>query len=505
MTDLRFLGFSFAAADLLLELDSRGQIVFATGSFLDGSGQDATALEGRRIDALLCPQSKDRVLQALSRLREGRRTAAIDILFQSGATRRRAVFRAFLTPGLAPHVSCSILYSGGVEPALDDARELAQLTEVLAASLAAGEPGVLALIEVSGLGEAIRTMPPRQGSELAGNVDAAVKAAGAAAQLSPDRFAVLQPASGLEALLNQLRSLVGDVLDVRGAELEVPQGQPVATLRLLRTVLDQFLSDGLVEDPKALERRFKAGFAKTVRDVARLQTALSASGFSLHFQPVVDLQSFQTHHFEALARFKDGDSCAATIRLAEEMDLIGPFDLEVHRKALALVGAHDVQIAINLSARTLADEALISQLIAESASRPNLRRQLILEVTETAALSDLPAAERRIQGLRAAGYAVYLDDFGVGAASFDYLRAFTLDGVKLDGRFVHNVESDTRLRDMVRHLCAMATSLQMEVVAEMVENSATAGLLRQLGVQYGQGWHFGRPTARLAGVRRLAG
>lgn len=507
MTDLRFLGFSFAGADLLIELDPRGRIAFAAGASPDDSGAGATLLENRQVTDVLCPQSADTLLRAMRKLRAGSRTPPIDVLLvNSNGTRRRAVLRAFLAPGLAPHVSCSLLFAGGVETLAGDTEELARLTQTLADHLAAGEPGVLSLVEVNGLGDAIRAMRKSDGASLAAGVSAAVRAEAAspeaAAQLSSDRFALLQAAGGAETLVRKLQDLVGSSLDVRATELELDHDQPIATLRLLRVVLDQFLAGGLGTDPQDLGRRFRNELAGTIRDVARLRTSLSATGFNLHFQPVVDLDEFTTHHFEALARFRGGDSCAATIRLAEEMDLIGPFDLEVHRKALALVDTHGCELAINLSARTLDDDRLLSELLSASAPRPDLRRNLILEVTETAALNDLAAAERRIQSLRTAGYSVYLDDFGAGAASFDYLRALTLDGIKLDGRFVLNVGSEKRLRDMVRHLCALADTLDIQVVAEMIETSAAALLLRQLGVRYGQGWHFGRPQARLSGPHR---
>ena len=117
------------------------------------------------------------------------------------------------------------------------------------------------------------------------------------------------------------------------------------------------------------------------------------------------------------------------------------------------------------------------------------------EITETSALDDLDAADRRVQALRAAGIKVCLDDFGVGAASLDYLRKLQIDIIKIDGAFVRDIESDPKVRALAGHLVDLCRELKIDTVAEMVETEAQAEAVKALGVDYGQGWLFGRPAA----------
>ena len=119
----------------------------------------------------------------------------------------------------------------------------------------------------------------------------------------------------------------------------------------------------------------------------------------------------------------------------------------------------------------------------------------MVEVTETAALADVDAADRRLAALRAAGVHVCLDDFGVGAASLDHLRRLGVDLVKIDGSFVRNI-ADPRARTLAAAIVDLCRELKVPTVAEMVETEAQDAALGALGVDFGQGWLYGRPGPR---------
>ena len=119
----------------------------------------------------------------------------------------------------------------------------------------------------------------------------------------------------------------------------------------------------------------------------------------------------------------------------------------------------------------------------------------MVEVTETAALADLAAADRRLGALRNAGIKVCIDDFGAGSASFDYLRGLSVDAVKIDGALVRDIDIDARTRTLVAHLVELCGSLDLETIAEMIETDQVADALHDLGVTHGQGWLFGRAEA----------
>lgn len=220
--------------------------------------------------------------------------------------------------------------------------------------------------------------------------------------------------------------------------------------------------------------------------------------FDLHYQPIVDLKTGAVHHFEALSRFKGTDSPANAIRMAEEMALINGFDIAVAEKALNRLrqrGAGLLKFAINVSGASLADDAYVQALLRMTSSTLEERKRLIVEVTESAALSDVEAANRRLGALRSAGIKICIDDFGAGAASYDYLRRLSVDTVKIDGTFIQGLETDPRARTLIEHLVDLCRSLKVETIAEMIETEGAADILRDIGVDQGQGWVFGKAEA----------
>jgi EAL domain-containing protein (putative c-di-GMP-specific phosphodiesterase class I) len=130
-----------------------------------------------------------------------------------------------------------------------------------------------------------------------------------------------------------------------------------------------------------------------------------------------------------------------------------------------------------------------------TAGSPAERKRLIVEVTETSALADIEAANRRLAALRETGIKVCIDDFGSGAASYDYLRKLTVDAVKIDGSLVRDLETDELGRDLLRNIVELCRSMKLETIAEMIETEGVVTELKALGVEYGQGWLFGRAEA----------
>jgi EAL domain-containing protein (putative c-di-GMP-specific phosphodiesterase class I) len=203
-----------------------------------------------------------------------------------------------------------------------------------------------------------------------------------------------------------------------------------------------------------------------------------------------------TSHHEVLVRFDRGVGPAPLIKLAEDLALIERLDGLVTEQAvrrLRAVGSERLRLAINVSGASLLNDAYLERLLTVTNSGPGLRTRLQLEITESATLNDLAAASRRIRALRDAGFQVVIDDFGAGAASFDYLRALPVTGVKIDGRYVRGVDRDERAQTIIKHLVGLCSELGHVTVAEMVEREEEVAMVTSLGVDCGQGWAFGRP------------
>jgi EAL domain-containing protein (putative c-di-GMP-specific phosphodiesterase class I) len=234
----------------------------------------------------------------------------------------------------------------------------------------------------------------------------------------------------------------------------------------------------------------------------RFARALTNNLFELHFQGVYHVRDRSLCHLEALIRLRDESTGQLVppgefIPVAEKSNRILEIDRWVIAKAVDLLVAHPEgpSIAVNLSGRSFDDTDLpawIADLLDRRGANPS---RLLIEITETAAVSDLTDAQRFIGALQETGCGVCLDDFGAGFASFAYLKHIRVDTIKLDGMFIRNLPHDHDNQVFVRGMVEVARGLGKRTVAEFVEDEATLKLLATLGVDLAQGYHLDRPCA----------
>ncbi len=241
------------------------------------------------------------------------------------------------------------------------------------------------------------------------------------------------------------------------------------------------------------------GLKETGQWLTRIKDALQAQQFELHFQPVVRLDDEQAEHFESLLRMRAEDGSlvppGAFIPVAERFGLMPQIDRWVVETVLAVLQEHpDRRIFVNLSGTSLGDDALLEFVEMKVRESGPVARRLTFEITETAAVTNLGRARVWMERLREQGCRFALDDFGVGSSSFAYLRSIPADYVKIDGSFVRNLDSDATNRAIVQALSTVAHTLGKQVIAEWVETAAVAKILGGLGVEYGQGYHWGKPA-----------
>ncbi len=237
----------------------------------------------------------------------------------------------------------------------------------------------------------------------------------------------------------------------------------------------------------------------------RIHGALRDHRLKLHFQPVHRVSDLGIVYYEALVRMVDEDDenhlIAPTefVPYAERSGKIRQIDRWVFEACIDKLTHFPatVCIAANLSARSLGDPGFVG-FLRDALQRHDVDpRRLHIELTETAAMGDLIAARPMIAALRSVGCAVHLDDFGSGFSSFAHLKLLEVDGIKIDGSFIRDLTSDPSNQLVVSALIQIARSLNKTTVAECVEDAATLDALRELGVDYVQGFHLGRPGRRL--------
>jgi EAL domain-containing protein (putative c-di-GMP-specific phosphodiesterase class I) len=272
-------------------------------------------------------------------------------------------------------------------------------------------------------------------------------------------------------------------------------------LRAIRYSLDAFIRDGVENGGVlSLAEAVTQSVRRTAIEVGALSDAVSERNFRLAYQPVVDLKNNGAlHHHEVLVRFGDTGSPFPIIRMAEELDLIEPLDLAIVERTIAMLREDPKRVlAVNISGRTIGSGNFIDSVQRMVSSRPEIHGRLIFELTESAAIDDLPLADRHLQVLRREGCQVCLDDFGAGAASLAYLQQLSLDVVKIDGSYIRELQHGGRESAFIRQLVRMCSELGVKTLAEMVETPQVEDAVRRAGVDYAQGWLYG-PAVDLPG------
>ena len=226
--------------------------------------------------------------------------------------------------------------------------------------------------------------------------------------------------------------------------------------------------------------------------------ALNDRRMILALQPIVTTRSREPELYECLLRMKrlDGSIASASefIPVAEQFGLAKLVDHRALELAIELLRSMPgIKLALNVSAATATDPQWLQGLEAFTGKGQGLAERLTIEITETAAISDLEETAKFVGALKALGCRVALDDFGAGYTSFRNLRLLGVDMVKIDGSFIQNLGTQAEDELFVRTLIELARSFGITTVGEWVGDEKTAKLLEKAGVSYMQGYFFGAP------------
>lgn len=240
--------------------------------------------------------------------------------------------------------------------------------------------------------------------------------------------------------------------------------------------------------------------------VANIETSLKDQRFKLYIQPIIPVDSTNNTYgmFEILLRLKDDNgniiSPGAYIPAAERFNLMRAVDVwviqEVIKKIEAIVQTGKAQpprFFINLSANSLTDQSYCEYILELLHKHSIPEKSICFEITETAAIKNMEQAISFIEQLKKAHCLFALDDFGSGMSSFTYLKNLPVDYLKIDGSIVNKMDKNTVDEAMVAAINQIGRVMHIETIAEHVENEAIMENLVNLGVNYAQGYHIGRP------------
>jgi len=218
-------------------------------------------------------------------------------------------------------------------------------------------------------------------------------------------------------------------------------------------------------------------------------------------QGIYDVKTGELYGYEVLARIRDGKRFMAAgqfIEIAESLGLASKIDQIILTKGLRIreeKGLWDQQFFFNLSTNSLFGGEYVD-LIQDHYSRnpmPSLRSGVTIEILEREAIHNVNGLMEIIESMKNIGISFALDDFGSGFSSFVYLKYFDTEYVKIDGEFVKNIVVNEKDRIFVKHIHQIAREFGKKTVAEYVEDEETLAVLKEIGVDFAQGYHYGRP------------
>jgi diguanylate cyclase (GGDEF)-like protein len=360
-------------------------------------------------------------------------------------------------------------------------------------------------------------------AELGGRLSESMRSGDTVARLGGDEFGlILLDLPDPAAVLLRLSELIASETEVRGLHLSVSPSIGYVTVRDALTSVETLMQQADVamytaKAQRSLMTEYRPGLDRyntsDLELAAELRRAVSDDELVLHYQPQVELRSDTVVAAEALIRWQHPVHGLLPpgrfLPMAEQTDLIEHVTEWVLARALDDIGrfndaGHHISVSVNVSARSIVRPHFAHEVIAALEQSGVVADQLVVEVTETALLTDPRRARTVLAELSAAGVRISIDDFGQGQTSLGYLTDLPIDELKIDRSFVTDLSLNAADSAIVRSVIELGHNLSMRVVAEGVEDAGAVTALRGLDCDLVQGFHLARPMTLEALLERLA-
>ena len=528
----RFAALAFVWGDLLLELDDDLRIVVASGAADGMIGRSAADLEGHTLQSVLAPQFRPLVQEMLYVARRRGRMDNIQVRFIRPDEQLSAPvsMSGYFLPDLGDHFFVALRVAINTLPhdvALsikrDDATGLMDeeslsrvVTERLMAQRETGAEHKFTLMTLNAFDPLCKRMEQIERDEMLASIGAFLRAhsvAGdTAGRLNGNQFGMLhRPVVPVGELENRIADCARDA-DPSGKGVDISTSVTDFTAEMIPP---GDLARGVLYSIRRFCDRQEHGFTfsrligqapylvndtfSSMRDFGMRVDRLK---FDAGYQPIVRLPSAEIHHFEVLARFYDDEGklipTDRLITFAEQVNMIHRLDLAMMRRTLKWIRNQldegiDARVAVNVSGHSIENPDFCRSVIALFERNRDTMGQLMIEITETAEITDIDTASTWITRFRDFGVEICLDDFGTGASNFRYLSALDVDYVKIDGESIRQSLKSSKGRAFMKSLVDLCHELKVEVVAEMIETDAVREMVTKVGFDYAQGYLFGKP------------
>lgn len=526
----RFLAFSFASADLFLEINPDNSINFSLGAVKGLLGIDESNIKQKNWLDLFEKSERPILKTFISQARPVKRCGPILVnLDQSVSNGKKVIVTGirmpdseqfYLTIGLGNMTMAKIGQETKARQetqVLDKAHFLEAASEALNAAKSLGQDVDVTLLDIQGAKEAREELGEEAWGNLMSDINNLLLSnsveGGMAAEIADGRFSILHDQNvNAEILQEQIKHLAEEqgehahLLDVKSktvsADLESLSERDIS--KALLYTMNEFERKGADLTIENLNSGFKTYLAANASKIKEFQNLVGRLNFNLHFQPIVNLQTLEASHYEMLCRFDHGDTFE-WIMFGEDIGMASEFDIAVCDRAMKYIsyksaGSNTI-FSINISGQSIQSDEFFQKLTQLTDEHKNISKRVMFEITESSHIQDLEKAGDFIKKLRDKGFHVALDDFGAGSASFQYLQELEVDYLKIDGKYIRNLLTSQKNYAMIKNLTQMAKDLGIKVVAEFLEDEEQLEALRELGVDYGQGYLLGKPEPKPSYVR----
>ena len=525
----RFVAFAFANADILVELDTEGNILFADGATTGLIGRKAEEMIGRNFNSLIYNEDLDLSKQLLNDIEIAGRLENVKIRLKgkyndclpfsmSGYRLTYLRNHFYLTLSLIKaDISADELHKRDIYSGLLKVENFAKSANTkIREAQAAGKELKVTLLDFPELKAFLDSLPGNQAAALMGEISNYLRAKSVdgdtAGIINNNAYSFVHDANvDTDTVMRELVAITKKA-DPKGVGLEMhvqtldtdvgkltEQDSASALLYTINKFADQ---QGEKFDIHSLSEGYQSLLDETVNKIAEFKQTVASNNFQVAFQPIVDLKTGIIHHYETLVRFEHPngfDNPFKFITFGEQAGIIGEFDLAMTQKTLDILEdaaskGNRPLVSVNLSGKSLGSSLFMDSLRGILDLNQHLRKQVIFEVTESSKIQDLKSANSFLQDMRNAGNLCCLDDFGAGESSFDYLRSLQVDFIKIDGSYIRESIASQRGRHMLKAMAGLCRDLDIVTIGEMVEDERAAHILWESGVRFGQGYLFGKPT-----------
>lgn len=496
----RFLSFAFASADVLIETDLSGTTEYASG---------ATATLGEPpIESTTCHladrfdrTSRPIIAALLKSVRPGRRIGPVRVTLDG----REAKLSGW-TLGDDHKIRWTVSFEALTAPEDVDPQAFERSAgESISAARDAGAPLSMSVMRIEGIEDIDRQIGPAAASQVHDAISAACGLAvgelGVARHVDNSRTALIHETSAdLAELKQEVEAILADS-KLGDAEVKIdtvpdaPDLEPEIAVQAFIHAVNQAADTDAALDIRSLKDAAAEMMESTTQRMKELRTTIAGRVIEPHAQPIVDLETGKIHHYELLLRLPGGKPIQEAVGFAESTGLIYEIDFAMTEIAASFLrdDFDRPSLAVNLSGKSIANTTWSKRFLKMLADIKIDRSRLSFELTETATIKNIKAANAVIQKIRERGHHVCLDDFGAGAAGFHYLRDFPADIVKIDGSYVKRAGNTERDTTIIKGMVDLCQQLGTETVAEMIENESMAKRMKSFGITYGQGYYFGKP------------